>query len=109
MADHPRTFLRELRLTRGLTQAALSGVTGTHKHRLHRYETGANDMNVETLLRFARALGVTPNDVLLPELLSSGFAVKKFWQLRDAAEKLPRMKARMPPRRPPRRPDPVFD
>ena len=58
--------LRELRLAAGLTQAQTSEKADIAARTYAEIERGNAGMRVETFVRLCEALGVTPNDVLLP-------------------------------------------
>lgn len=54
--------LRILREARGLTQVEIGNAVGIQFQSIARYERGAVEPNWPTVLKFAAALGVTPND-----------------------------------------------
>lgn len=58
------TALRELRLRRGLTQAALADRLGSSEQYLSRLEAGKIAPGVDQVAKIAEALGVTPHDLL---------------------------------------------
>lgn len=57
--------LRRLRISRGLTQAALAGLVGVHYRTVCRHETGAGHGSVTAKMvkRYADALCVAPNHI----------------------------------------------
>lgn len=56
--------LREQRRRRGMTQQALAHASGIHASEISRIERGAREPRLSTLVRLARALRVTPSDLL---------------------------------------------
>lgn len=55
--------LREVRLSRKMTQAALSELSGLHGHYVSDVERGARNPAVENVARLAWALRVTPGEL----------------------------------------------
>lgn len=55
--------LSQLRLSAGLSQAQLAERLGTQQPNIARWERDPRNMNVETIHRFAAALGVPPDAV----------------------------------------------
>lgn len=62
-----RTRLIQLRKARNLTQQALAGETGVHVNQIRRYESGANEPTLEILVRLARVLHVTLDELVFDE------------------------------------------
>jgi transcriptional regulator with XRE-family HTH domain len=58
--------LREIRLSAGLTQAALAEKAGLHHMAVVKLEHGSREPAWATLLALAEALGVTLNDFVTP-------------------------------------------
>lgn len=58
----PQT-LTQLRMAAGLSQAQLASKMGTQQPNIARWEREPGKMNVETILRFASALGVAAEEV----------------------------------------------
>ena len=57
--------LRVIRKQRGLSQSQLANLLGYKDHStLAKVETGVNDITVETLYKYASALGVNVIDIL---------------------------------------------
>lgn len=56
--------MRELRVKAGLTQAAVSDRTGIHRPIIARLEGGAHVPRIDSILRYARAIGVQPSAIL---------------------------------------------
>ena len=57
--------LRVIRKQRGLSQSQLANLMGYKDHStLAKVETGVNDITVETLYKYASALGVNVIDIL---------------------------------------------
>ena len=56
--------IQQLRESRGWSQQALSAKAGISREYLARLETGRQDPRVSILLKIARALKVTVNDLL---------------------------------------------
>ena len=58
--------LREIRITKGLTQYQLARILGfKHNSVISRYETGRKKPNLETAQRIALALGCKVEDIFL--------------------------------------------
>lgn len=62
-----RTRLIQLRKTRNLTQQALADETGIHVNQIRRYESGTNEPTLEILIRLARALHVSLDELVFDE------------------------------------------
>ena len=58
--------IRDLRRKPGLTQACLAGKAELHVVQLSHIERGANEPKLTTILRLARALGVSVGELLRP-------------------------------------------
>ena len=58
------TRLKEIRISKRLTQKALAELVGVTRVTIARYEIGDRDPKGATLVRIARALGVTTSDLL---------------------------------------------
>ena len=58
--------LRRLRLRAGLTQEKLAELVGMESRFTQRVLRGKVDISMSTLIRFAKALGVTPASLLRP-------------------------------------------
>ena len=54
-------ILRRLRISRGLTQAALAQRCGLSHQQIHKYENGQATISVVRMLRLAEVLGVAPS------------------------------------------------
>jgi transcriptional regulator with XRE-family HTH domain len=68
--------LKELRKLRGLSQAALSELSGLHRHYVSDIERGIRNPAVENIARLAWALHTTPADLFAdfsPEALDAIF------------------------------------
>lgn len=77
--------LKNIRKSKGLSQAALAEVMGCEINTISRYETGINAPSVEHLLRLADALDVSPMDILPPK----NPTVQRLFKLRvEISEKL---------------------
>ena len=60
--------LRERRLSRGLSQAALSKLIGISQARIHRMESGAlHNITLDTLDMLAKGLGCAPQNLVEDE------------------------------------------
>jgi transcriptional regulator with XRE-family HTH domain len=57
--------LRTIRRERGMTQAELAEVIGTHFTSISQIERGLRGLTIQQLVKLTRALGVSPNEVLL--------------------------------------------
>jgi transcriptional regulator with XRE-family HTH domain len=62
--------LRELRDQQGVSQDALARETDVHPTAIGRFERGAREPRLTTILRLARGLGVSPGE-LVNELAAS--------------------------------------
>ena len=58
------TRLKEIRQKKRLTQQALADLVGVTRVTIARYEIGDRDPKGTTLVRIARALGVSTSDLL---------------------------------------------
>ena len=58
------TNLRDARHQRGLSQEALGHLTGLHRTEISLLERAGRDPRLSTLVRLARALELTPADLL---------------------------------------------
>lgn len=56
--------MREHRHRRGMSQEALAQASGVHSSEVSRIERGVREPRLSTLVRLARALQVTPSDLL---------------------------------------------
>lgn len=56
--------LKEIRRSRGLSQARLSDLSGVHRVTIARYEAGTNEPTAKNLAKLAKALGVTMEDLM---------------------------------------------
>lgn len=56
--------LREQRRRQGMTQQSLAHASGIHVSEISRIERGAREPRLSTLVCLARALDVTPSDLL---------------------------------------------
>ena len=74
----------------GLTQAEVAERAGLSDRTYADIERGSVNMRVETALRICRALGITPNDVLLEE--DAALAAREEALLRELAQCSPREK-----------------
>lgn len=59
-----RAYLREWRLAKGLTQPELAKRTGTVKSEISRLEKGTRRMTLDWMSAFAKALGITVEDLM---------------------------------------------
>lgn len=57
--------LRTIRRERGMTQSELAEAIGTHFTSISQIERGLRGLTIQQLVKLARALGVSPNEVLL--------------------------------------------
>ena len=62
-----RTRLIQLRKAQGLTQQALADAVQVHVNQIRRYEAGITQPHLDVLVRLARALHVTTDDLLFDE------------------------------------------
>jgi transcriptional regulator with XRE-family HTH domain len=62
-----RTRLLQLRHARNLTQQALADLVHIHVNQVRRYERGATTPTLEVLMRIARVLNVTLDDLVFSE------------------------------------------
>ena len=58
------TRLKEIRISKGLTQKKLAELVGVTRVTIARYEIGDRDPKGATLICIARALGVSTSDLL---------------------------------------------
>ena len=58
--------LRSYRKGAGLTQGDVADRTGMHRPIVSRIESGRYLVSLDTLVRYAHAVGVAPHDVLAP-------------------------------------------
>jgi transcriptional regulator with XRE-family HTH domain len=65
-ARHVGTRIRELRVSRGLTQEQLADLIGIERTRVTEYETGRHEPTHPMLVRFATALDCEWHDFYLP-------------------------------------------
>ena len=63
--------IRRLRRERNLSQEEVAARAGVHPNHLGRIERGTKDLRVTTFFRLLEALGATPAELELPELISS--------------------------------------
>src|SRR5437870_2735836 len=56
--------VRALRSQRGLSQVALARMLGTHQTAVSQIEVGRRGVSVQQVIKLARALKVTPDDIL---------------------------------------------
>lgn len=56
--------MREQRRRRGMSQEALAQASGIHSSEVSRIERGVREPRLSTLVHLARALQVTPSDLL---------------------------------------------
>ena len=56
--------IRELRASKSMTQDELAAVLGVKRNTVAMWETGKNDPRPDMLVKLARVLGCTPNDIL---------------------------------------------
>ena len=56
--------VRELRERKGLTQTKLARMLGTSQAALSQVEHGSRGLTVQQVVKLARALGATPNEIL---------------------------------------------
>lgn len=64
MKPKDRVYLREWRLAKGLTQPELASRTGTVKSEVSRLEKGTRRMTLDWMSAFAKALGITVEDLM---------------------------------------------
>lgn len=88
--------LRHARTVRGLTQADLGQVIGVSFQQIQKYESGTNRISVSALILLARALEVSPGELLGEGRASVGPAD---WTLllEDGAHALLQTVGQMPP------------
>jgi transcriptional regulator with XRE-family HTH domain len=56
--------LRTLRITRGLTQTDLAKLVGSHQTALSQVEVGRRGVSLDQIMKLAKALKVTPDEIL---------------------------------------------
>jgi len=61
------TRLKQLRKTRKMNQAQLAESAGVEVNTISRYETGGIAPSIEQLLKLAKALNVSPMEILPPQ------------------------------------------
>lgn len=66
----PKTFMKEWRQFRWMTQQALADKVGTSKSLISRYETGSFDMSTPMQWRILEALDIRPDELWLRPTLS---------------------------------------
>ena len=59
--------IKLLRKSKGMNQADLAEATGVEINTISRYETGGFAPSIEQLLNLAKALGVSPMEILPPQ------------------------------------------
>ncbi len=64
--EHLGIRFKQLRLTKGLTQAEVAKRSGIHRPNIARVEAGRHTPSLDTLRRLAEAIGVSPSDILTP-------------------------------------------
>lgn len=64
--------VRRLRKARGLTQEDLSGLTELHQNHIGGIERGERNITIKTVLALARALEVSPAELLAEYALRAG-------------------------------------
>lgn len=79
-----RTFLKEWRLHRGLTQQKLGELAGLEAPSISQYETGKQWFSDDSLANLARALQCSPAQILEHDPTRPD----SFWPLFDRAERL---------------------
>jgi transcriptional regulator with XRE-family HTH domain len=62
-----RTRLVQIRKAKSLTQQALADSMGIHVNQIKRYESGQSDPSLDALVRLARALHVSLDDLVFDE------------------------------------------
>jgi len=62
-----RTRLVQIRKSKNLTQQALADSMGIHVNQIKRYESGQSDPSLDALVRLARALHVSLDDLVFDE------------------------------------------
>lgn len=72
VADNEVISLTKLRLSARLSQAQLAARLGTQQPNIARWEREPKNMTVETVFRFAEALGVEPTAVLEATRVNNG-------------------------------------
>ena len=79
--------LKKIRKDKGLTQDKLSEVTKISIASIQRYESGKRQPNIQTVNKFAEALGVTINTLLKDENISLGENIKKLRKNKGLSQK----------------------
>lgn len=79
--------LRKIRKDKGLTQDKLSEITKISIASIQRYESGKRQPNIQTVNKFAEALGVTINTLLKDENISLGENIKKLRKNKGLSQK----------------------
>ena len=79
--------LRKIRKDKGLTQDKLSEITKISIASIQRYELGKRQPNIQTVNKFAEALGVTINTLLKDENISLGENIKKLRKNKGLSQK----------------------
>ena len=67
---HPKTFMKEWREFRALSQQELADELKTSKSLVSRYETGSFDWNRTMFLRICAALKIRPDELFVKPLMS---------------------------------------
>nr|DAL86156.1 MAG TPA: Repressor protein CI [Caudoviricetes sp.] len=79
--------LKKIRKDKGLTQDKLSEITKISIASIQRYELGKRQPNIQTVNKFAEALGVTINTLLKDENISLGENIKKLRKNKGLSQK----------------------
>ena len=62
--------IKDIRKERGLTQAELASILGVNQSIVQKLETGATDLDLPWMKRLAKALNVTPLELLPDEFIT---------------------------------------
>jgi transcriptional regulator with XRE-family HTH domain len=84
--------IRELRRQRGVSQVELAKSLGTYQTVISAVERGVRGLTLHQIVRFAEALGASPNDVLLKDgtAESTTLSDRRFLRRLQKIERLPK-------------------
>ena len=82
-AERVGSRIREIRESRGMTQAELGAMVGLNGDRVQKYESGIRKPKQELLKRFAAALGVTTISLIDPIISNHLSLMFAFFEMED--------------------------